>query len=74
MSIDDFILSSVSQRWTKVALIVGRALSSSELESPDGDFEPQSVADRIQALVQAGDLEAAGNLNDWRHCEVRISQ
>jgi hypothetical protein len=31
------------------------------------------IADRIKALVKAGRLESAGNLDRWRYSEIRLT-
>jgi hypothetical protein len=70
--IDRLILSIAHEEyWRKVAMIIGRVLSG----RPEYGDEAiaQRVADRIVALVNAGRLEAQGNLNKWRHSEVRLS-
>jgi Protein of unknown function len=70
--IDRLILSFAHEEyWRKVAMIISRVLSG----RPDCGDEiiAQRVADRIVALVKAGRLEAQGNLNRWRHSEVRLS-
>jgi hypothetical protein len=41
-------------------------------EKPMGT-ELDFIADRINALVMAGRLEAAGNLDRWRHSEIRLT-
>lgn len=30
------------------------------------------IGERVQALVEAGRLEGAGDLSNWRHSEVRL--
>jgi hypothetical protein len=83
--IDDTIKSVVRPQWLKVAMIVGRAEKALEGRVPPVDLrltkhEQASARDefldviaaRIQALVEAGKLEGAGNLSNWRHSEVRL--
>ena len=35
--------------------------------------EVDFIADRIKALVKAGTLESAGNLDRWRFSEIRLT-
>lgn len=64
-NLDEFILSQVGATWTKVALIVGRAMTDMK------QTEASAVAERIKALVAAGRLEAQGSIEEWRHSEIR---
>ena len=41
-------------------------------EEPMGT-EVDFIADRIKALVKAGTLESAGNLDRWRYSEIRLA-
>ena len=36
------------------------------------DVDEDSVAERICALVEDGQLEAQGDLSRWRHSEVKL--
>ena len=65
--IDDYILRTVGPTWRKVAMVVGGAITTSGLGDPSADL----VAERIDALVKDGLLEADGNVKDWRYSEVR---
>jgi hypothetical protein len=83
--IDYTIMSVVRPQWLKVAMIVARAekalegrvppvdlrLSEQEQVAARDDFL-DAIAARLQALVDAGRLEGAGNLSNWRHSEVRL--
>jgi hypothetical protein len=65
--VDQTILASCKPQFLKVVRIIGdvdRALKGTNV-----DF----VADRIKALVKAGRLEAAGNLNRWEASEIRLT-
>jgi hypothetical protein len=41
-------------------------------EAPEEPTEVDFIADRIKALVEAGKLESAGNLDRWRFSEIRL--
>lgn len=68
--IDGLILSAAGEQWRKVAFIVGKVLMVCRNNAPE--TSEHTIADRIRALVDAGKLEAQGNLNRWRHSEVRL--
>jgi Protein of unknown function len=67
--LDMLILSSASERWQKVARIV--ALVS---DRASDETKLDAIADRIQALVDDGKLQAEGDLSRWRYSEVRLPQ
>ena len=84
--VDQTILACCKPQFLKVARIildVAKALKvpkplderlfiDDTLENPMGtkvDF----IADRIKALVEAGRLESAGNLDRWRYSEIRLT-
>jgi hypothetical protein len=74
--IDELILSFARTDWRKVAMIIGRVLfhcRDTGLSIDHDDFDLR-VAERIVALVEAGKLQAQGNLSRWRHSEVRLPQ
>ena len=52
-----------------LGLLVDDELPRKELKGTDVQF----IADRIKALVKAGKLESAGNLNRWRFSEIRLT-
>ena len=82
--IDTTIMSVVRQQWLKVAMIIGKAeeilerrgfsadLALTEQEQAKARDEFDAITERIWALVEAGKLEGAGNLSNWRHSEVRL--
>jgi Protein of unknown function len=71
--IDQLLLSFCQQRWLKVARIIGYTLQALEQREPELD---DGIADAIDArmahLVSSGQLEAQGNIKNWRYSEVRI--
>lgn len=73
MNIDEFIVAETSSSWRKTAMIIARAMTSSELPASD-KLEADVIADRIMALVAKGILEVAGDISDWRHSEIRRAQ
>lgn len=50
-------------------MVIGRA--SAQLGRND-DETCELIAREIVRLVTDGELEAVGNLSDWRHSEVRL--
>lgn len=70
--LDTLILSCAGARWQKVAMIIAKALREFERAGTSTSEDQYRVADRIEALVEAGKLEAEGNVSLWRHSEVRL--
>jgi hypothetical protein len=84
--VDQTILACSKPQFLKVARIivdaatalkvpvrmVERLFIDETLEKPMGT-EVDFIADRIKALVKAGKLESAGNLDRWRFSEIRLS-
>jgi hypothetical protein len=72
--IDQLLLSFCQERWLKVARIIGYTLQALEQREPELD---DGIADAINArmahLVSSGQLEAQGNIKNWRYSEVRVS-
>ena len=67
--IDHVVLSLAKDRWRKVAMIIAQ---SEALLGEMTERDCNVVAERIEALVAAGKLEAQGNLKRWRWSEVRL--
>jgi len=63
------ILDGCRPQYCKVAMVIGRA--SAKLGAND-DETYELIAREIVGLVADGELEAVGNLSDWRHSEVRL--
>lgn len=68
--VDKALLSDCVSSWRKVARIIGRALD----QVPDSldDVPVGYFAQRVKALVAAGQLESQGNLDHIRFSEVRL--
>ncbi|ATS21116.1 hypothetical protein PK69_08325 [Xanthomonas phaseoli pv. phaseoli] len=71
-AIDAFI-NDAGGAWQKVALMIARALTDAPLNLADVEDAADRVAQRIAWLVRSGRLEAAGDVADWRHGEVRLA-
>lgn len=67
--VDALILSFARPQWRKVAMIISQVARES---GRDRDADCENVAERIRVLVEAGRLEAQGDLSKWRHSEVRL--
>jgi len=67
--IDQAVLARSEARWRKVAFIV--ASVSRDLDD-DREVFSKLIGDRIVGLVEAGRLEAQGDLTLWRHSEIRL--
>lgn len=69
--IDDAILACLSNKWQKVAMVIG--VVGKDIASPERDDEFDRVAKRIYALVRAGRVAAAGDIKRWRESEIRLA-
>lgn len=69
--IDAAILAHSNASWTKVALIVVKVADESGISFSEDEDDFQVVAQHIEQLVSEGRLVAQGNLQDWRHSEIR---
>jgi hypothetical protein len=65
--VDQTILACCKPQFLKVIRIIG------DIDRALKDVRADFVADRIKALVKAGRLEAAGNLNRWEASEIRLT-
>jgi uncharacterized protein DUF3658 len=65
-ALDALLLAQVKSSWQKVAMIVAKAMSTHET------LDSERAGIRIAALVDAGKLESAGNVRNWRLSEVRL--
>jgi hypothetical protein len=70
--LDEIIVSFAREEWRKTAFVITKTLHYCEDNNIQASDE--MIADRILFLCTAGDLEAQGNLSDWRHSEVRLSK
>ena len=70
-ALDKFVLDAVDSNWQKVAMVVAKALTDHDLKFPESDDDAEFVASRIRQLVQTGQLEASGDISDWRFSEIR---
>jgi hypothetical protein len=69
--LDSLILSVMTTRFQKVAMIISRLYSrSKKLAQPI--ISDKTIAARIQLLAEDGPLESQGDLRKWRHSEVRL--
>jgi hypothetical protein len=66
---DRVLLTQASQRWRKVARIVGMTID--ELSERFPDVPDIYYAQRVRHLVETGQLESQGNLAYMRYSEVR---
>jgi hypothetical protein len=71
--IEEAILLAAGERWTKVAMVIGRVADSMGTDLPTGDEGYELISEHIEALVSAGRLQAQGNTKNWRFSEIRRS-
>lgn len=67
--LDSVILHAAGPDWLKVAVFIARVVDAAK--AADHEATGQQIAARIYALVDAGKLEAKGNVRRWRAGEVR---
>lgn len=68
--VDAALLSQAGVAWRKVAMLVGLAMMDSAVRVPG--LPDTFYAMRVRKLVEAGMLEAEGNLDYMRFSEVRL--
>jgi hypothetical protein len=66
------VIADVATTLNIPMLRVERLFFDETLEKPTGT-EVDFIADRIKALVEAERLESAGNLDQWRFSEIRLT-
>jgi len=84
--VDQTILACCKPQFLKVARIIIDVATTLKMPKPlterlffdEGPEKPMGtavdfIADRIKALVTAGMLEPAGNLDRWRFSEIRLT-
>ena len=68
--IDEAILSVTSAQWAKVAFVIAMVEKTFRNDRQE-DIGLDSIAQRIEALIQGGRLAVQGNVKRWRYSEVR---
>jgi len=68
--IDNALLSNISDRWRKVAMVV--ALTMSSMPETFDDIPDLYYAERVRKFVSDGVLKSQGNLASMRFAEVRL--
>jgi hypothetical protein len=85
--VDQTILACCQSRFLKIARVIHDVATTLNVPLPlerlafdvPETFEKPSglavdlIADRIKALVEAEKLESAGNLDQWRYSEIRLT-
>lgn len=69
--IDECLLSNTSLEWQKVARVIGSTMAVLGPQFPN--VPDVFYAERIRHLVEAGAMEAVGDLNRIRYSEVRLA-
>jgi len=68
-ALDALILAAADADWCKVAVFIAKVVDAAKMRGTEASG--QAVAQRVYALVEAGTLEAKGNVRRWRASEVR---
>lgn len=71
-AVDALILQSCTDRWCKVAMVVGTSLKEFDAQFPHLPYV--YLPARIIAMEQSGALEVQGNAMAMRFSEVRLAQ
>jgi hypothetical protein len=67
--IDQAILAQCREQWQKVAKVLATTVNALE-----DSITHEAAGERLATLVEAGRLEAQGDIAKWRHSEVRLPQ
>lgn len=67
--LDAAILATAGGDWCRMAVFIARVVDAAQAAGIE--TTGQAVAQRVYALVEAGRLEARGNVRRWRAGEVR---
>ncbi len=70
--IDECLLSHTSEKWRKVAYVIGRTMTDLHREFPG--IPDVFYSTRIKHLANSGVIEAAGNLDRMRYSEIRLPE
>lgn len=70
--IDVALLANLTNRWQKIAFVVGTTMIQINGEQRGGRNDLY-FAKRVAAMVEKGLVEYKGDLNQMRQCEVRLS-
>jgi uncharacterized protein DUF3658 len=68
--IDQLLLSLCNERWLKVARIVGQTMQT--LKERGVRVPAEEIDARMEVLIGTRQLEAKGNIRNWRYSEVRL--
>ena len=69
--IDHIILSQITNRWQKVAKIVGSILCEKTIYNMN--VNDIYISERVNLLISDGKLKSQGSLDNMRNCEVRLA-
>jgi hypothetical protein len=64
--IDALLLKTTAAQWSKVAFIIARTMFHHKVR------DENRLGNRIIALIESGQLESKGNVQNWRYSEVRL--
>jgi hypothetical protein len=68
--VDRKILSCAARQWQKTTMLVATVLRLCS----DAEVDEEYIATRIETLIEQQRLESRGNVSNWRHSEIRLSQ
>lgn len=71
--IDEALMTNITNQWRKVARVVGTTMGQIDVNRR-AELMDSYFAKRVAVLVEKGLIEYEGDLDQMRHCEVRILQ
>lgn len=69
--IDEILLTNVTDKWRKMAFVIGMTMGQIEPLNREG-YDDLYFAGRIAALVNKSQIEFQGDLTQMRECEIRL--
>jgi hypothetical protein len=69
--VDEAILAHCRPQFLKVARVISHAADALEVST---NAKIRFIANRVKALVKAGRLESAGDLDQWGYSEIRLRE
>ncbi len=71
-SIDAAILTSLSPSWSKTAMVIARSKSTLDANGVAAEYE--AITEHVYGLAEQGAFDVAGDIENWRHSELRLAR
>ena len=66
------ILSVITQNWQKTAMVIMKAFQVCKAQQVPADED--RIAGHLEELIESGQVEAQGQLSNWRYSELRLRE